>query len=55
MTNDEVRMTNETTMTNDEKAPHGAVGFVIVFSSFTRHSDFVIRHSVERNSEEMHG
>jgi hypothetical protein len=46
MTNDEARMTNETTMTNDKKAPRGTSFFVIAFSSFIRHSDFVIRHSL---------
>jgi hypothetical protein len=47
MTNDEARMTNETTMTNDKKAPRCTSFFVIVFSSFIRHSDFVIRHFVD--------
>jgi len=46
MTNDEARMTNETPMTNDKKAPPSALRFVIAVSSFIRHSDFVIRHSL---------
>jgi hypothetical protein len=53
MTNDEIRMTNEKPMTNDETRlrrevapkPVSHVCLVIAVSSFTRHSDFVIRHS----------
>jgi hypothetical protein len=52
MTNDEARMTIEEAMTNDEsRLRPGAAGlqdaypsFVIGFSSFLRHSDFVIHH-----------
>jgi len=53
MTNDEIRMTNEKPMTNDETRLRREVALkalsyiclVIAVSSFTRHSDFVIRHS----------
>jgi hypothetical protein len=51
MTNDEVRMANETAMTNDEgvlaraRANPVMVPFVIAVSLFIRHSGFVIRHS----------
>jgi len=43
MTNSEIRISNQTTMTNDEKEPVPSA-FVIAFSPFIRHSDFVIRH-----------
>jgi len=50
MTNDETRMTNQTTMTNDEtqnvQNMSGAAGrFVLAFSSLIRHSDFALRVS----------
>jgi len=53
MTNDEIRMPNEKPMTSDETRlcrevapkPLSYLCLVIVVSSFTRHSDFVIRHS----------
>jgi hypothetical protein len=50
MTNDEARMTNQTTMTNGETpkarpTPGPLLPFVIAFSSFIRHSSLVIRHS----------
>jgi hypothetical protein len=47
MANDEDRMTNQTAMTNDKNGGAGVrrgVPFVIVVSSFLRHSDFVIRY-----------
>jgi hypothetical protein len=52
MTNDEARMANETAMTNDEGVLARArvnlvlAPFVIAVSLFTRHSGFVIRHSL---------